>query len=553
MQDSTLSFGFGDFDDVSETKSPTPDDSFGYEGKLADSFSSPAAFDDSFTNGKSSRKKKDGSKKKSKKGKDSMAEKESPPASQSRRLLTMQPLTKQKSGRRLSSPSSPQGKRKGMTKVPFPNEFVPSDDGGDGLVKQNSQTGKDGFPDDNMNWFMADPTGGVGNGSSKALGSNGHSQSPTSKTKRMSTVPSSPLAQSRKNQSRRSSMVGRVDLVMDNSSMEMAEVAKAETKQSRRRSFANKDEIKGKSRSKVKSSAAGGDHATGVKQVKQRVPPRELFSILDIEPWSSDNTKYSDEELMDAIEADPESVKKKYRFEFFGVVIYPFSMMCAIGASMDAIQMCYDVFPEALHENDPWVGSPLHYASGYEGPVDVVRWLLEQDSGMTSMLNRLKRSPFHIACQFNPRSSVLEALLEVAPKGLQVTDKYGCTPLHLACENNAPGEVLEMMTENYAMACIASSQAGATPLHLALENRVHLPKIKVLVKTQESVLSIRDVEGRTPLHVAIENECDARIVKFLVKTFPKGLEIRTEWLNETPLEMANRLEAEDDVLAILEA
>lgn len=356
------------------------------------------------------------------------------------------------------------------------------------------------------------------------------------------------------------SMTGRVNSPTSQGTLELDEAAKADTKKSRRRSYIGgkdgKDDKGGKVRSKSKTSNATSTAktATVVRSNRGRPPPRELFTILDIEPWSSENTTYSDLELMEAIEADPESVKKKYRFEFFGVVIYPFSMMCAIGSSLAAIQMCHDVFPEAMHEKDPWVGSPLHYACGYEGPLDVVKWLMEEDAGMITTLNRLKRSPFHIACQFNPRSEVLDALLRTAPTGLEVRDKYGCTPLHLACENNAPVEVLEMMVDRYPLACTTPSSAGATPLHLALENRVPLHKIKPLVKGQEeSVLSIRDVEGRTPLHTAVENECDAKMIKFLVRCYPESLNCTTEWLNETPIQMAQRLDGDDEVIAVLRA
>jgi len=299
-----------------------------------------------------------------------------------------------------------------------------------------------------------------------------------------------------------------------------------------------------------KSSSGKIKKTDSSRALKPRKPMRDLFTILDIEPWS-ENTGYTDEEVMNAIESDPEACKKKYRFEFFGVVIYPFSMMCAIGASVDAIQMCYDTFPDALEEKDPWVGSPLHYACGYEGPPKVVEWLLEKDAGMVATINRLRRSPFHIACQFSPRAKILNVLLKTAPMGLEVTDKYGNTPLHLACENGAPMEVLEMMTENFSMACVATTQSGSTPLHMALENRMSLSKVKVLVKANDTVLEMKDMEGRCPLHIAVENECDAKVIKFLAKSNSNSMSIRTEWQCESPLEMAERLEVDDEILEVL--
>ena len=406
----------------------------------------------------------------------------------------------------------------GMSKQNSGKRLIQKSNSGKRLVPKNNSN-------EEMDWFFPEQK------ADKDMDNNKEPRKPKSSSKRSKD----------KYHSRRSSMDGRVG--RGDMHKELVAAAKAEKSKSRRRSAGG-----GKVSSESKTQHSPTRRKPSVmpletkKQTltRQRKPMRDIFTILDIEPWSSD-TKYTDKELMDAIEADPDACKKKYRFEFFGVVIFPFSMMCAIGSSLEAIQMCYDAFPEALREKDPWVGSPLHYACGYEGPADVVEWLLNKEISMVTTINRLKRSPFHIACQFSPRKEILKALLDIAPIGLEATDKYGNTALHLACENNAPMDVVELMVTWHTDAITFKNQSGSTPLHLGLENRLSPSKMKLLVKERPGVLELCDAEGRCPLHIAVENECDGKVIKFLARSNLNTLKLRTEWMSETPLGMAKRL------------
>lgn len=156
-----------------------------------------------------------------------------------------------------------------------------------------------------------------------------------------------------------------------------------------------------------------------------------LHKLLDIDPFSKSHSTYNEDAITDVIFLDPASCSKKYKFECFGGEIYPFSMLCALGASNKILQMCHNAFPQASKEKDIWIGTPLHYACAYLGSIDNVKWLMDRSPGSAASMNRLRRTPFHAVCLFNPRPDILQVLIDLAPMGLQSADKDGNTALHV--------------------------------------------------------------------------------------------------------------------------
>ena len=167
------------------------------------------------------------------------------------------------------------------------------------------------------------------------------------------------------------------------------------------------------------------------------VPPPEapskndLHNLLDIDPFSKSHSNYNEDTIADVIFLDPSSCSRKYKFECFGGEIYPFSMLCALGASHRLLKLCFDAFPQAGKEKDIWIGTPLHYACAYLGSIENVKWLMEISPGSAASMNRLRRTPFHAICLFNPRPEILQVLIDLAPMGLQSADKDGNTALHV--------------------------------------------------------------------------------------------------------------------------
>ena len=281
---------------------------------------------------------------------------------------------------------------------------------------------------------------------------------------------------------------------------------------------------------------------------------RSLFEILDIDPWDREGSKYSDGAAVAAMERDGGACAKKYDFDAFGNELYPFSMLCAIGASLETVQKCYDMFPAAMDARDPTVGSPLHYACAYAGSAGLVEWLIEKNPKQLTEVDVLQRSPFHVACLYSARVAILKVLAAKSPKGLaQARDYDSNTTLHVAAEHDAPVDVIEFLAKQCPAALTVTRKDGATPLHLAVESGADVSKIKALVKASEDALKISDNKGQCPIHLSLVGPIvDAKTVKCLAKAYPPGLKAITND-GETPLAMAKRLNLEPSIKSLLES
>jgi hypothetical protein len=113
-----------------------------------------------------------------------------------------------------------------------------------------------------------------------------------------------------------------------------------------------------------------------------------LFTLINVDPFSVGDSKYSDDEAIGAMIMEPQTCTRKQLFKGFCSEIYPLSMMCAIGADLSAIEACYQCHPEALKEKDMFVGTPLHYAVAYQAPPEVVKWLIDEEPSALKATNK---------------------------------------------------------------------------------------------------------------------------------------------------------------------
>jgi len=204
--------------------------------------------------------------------------------------------------------------------------------------------------------------------------------------------------------------------------------------------------------------------------------------LINLDPWN-DAVRYDDDDTRDFLIEHPETCRVKYEFEGFSGRIYPISMLCALAASKDAVEIAYDAFPVGIKESDLWVGTPLHYATAYKSSPEVVEFLilsyksspevvefliLKNPTGVEST-NCYCRTPLHMGALFK------------APKAAQIKDKEGYTPLHLACENAAESSVVQQLVSTFTDAVYATSQYDMTPLHFACSQNTDLQVAKVLL------------------------------------------------------------------------
>jgi hypothetical protein len=280
---------------------------------------------------------------------------------------------------------------------------------------------------------------------------------------------------------------------------------------------------------------------------------RALNEILDVDSWwDLKKSGYSNKEAMATIERDPSACSKKYQFNSFGSEMYPLSMMCAIGASVEALKLCYESYPGAIKEKVAGFGSPLHCACAHAGTVDLIGWLIETDPTLVDIVDPLQRSAFHVACMYSPRADALAVLIEKAPEGLGKQDYDGNTALHLACENDVSLDVVELLAQKYPDSVRTRRKDGSTPLHLALSTDYDETKIKTLLKANAAALQVADNEGRLPIHMAVLSRKNKSIIRQLVKGYPGGLSTTTNE-GETPHAISRRIKLDSNVRSLLKA
>lgn len=278
---------------------------------------------------------------------------------------------------------------------------------------------------------------------------------------------------------------------------------------------------------------------------------KKMYKLLNLDPWN-EKTRYDDDDTCDFLIDNPEVCGIKYEFEGFSGRIYPLSMLCALGASKDAVELAFDAFPPALKETDLWVGTPLHYAAAYQAPHDVVEYLIQKDPKGVESTNYYGRLPLHMGALFKASEKSMTHLLKAFPKGAQVKDKEGYTALHLACENGADSGVIKALVQTFPDAVHATAQYDMTPLHFACSSQANPEVIKVLlVEGDTAICRLTDMLGHTPLHMALMGLASYEVVELLVASAPDTVIAKTQ-KGELPLEIAQRKRAPGEVLELLE-
>jgi ankyrin repeat protein len=299
---------------------------------------------------------------------------------------------------------------------------------------------------------------------------------------------------------------------------------------------------------------------------------QKLFKKLNHDPWA-EFKKYDNAATYGFIKAQPETLQVQYKFDSFSGHLYPLSMLCALGANVNVMEIALEAHLPALVECDVWVGTPLHYACSYKSATTVVEFLIHQHPQALQVTNQFGRLPLHMACLFKAPPQTVSLLLQQYPHGAQVADKDGYTPLHLACENGASPEVVEFLLQAYPNALLAKTSYQSTPLHFACLHNASLAVIETLfqydrskttntstTRTTPDTTTINNMEmveqmdllGQTPLHMAaLSSAPSPEVVALLVATYPEGTKVCTD-RGETPYKMAKRKQASPQVLQLLQ-
>jgi ankyrin repeat protein len=253
----------------------------------------------------------------------------------------------------------------------------------------------------------------------------------------------------------------------------------------------------------------------------------------------------------DLIQAHPETCQVRYHPPAFGGAVYPLSYFCATG-HLQNIQTAYQAYPEAIGQEDPWVGTPLHYACYHNAGYNVVEYLVQKFPEAVRVTNYSHQTPVHMACMSDKISlDVVELLLEHYPTAAQLADQDGYTPFHLACLHGAPKELLHLLIRTSPSVIRMSTRSLQKALHVTCLHAPLLETVQLLLKRDPSSVRATDELFQTPLHCAVQGNADQQIVQLLVQAHGGARYLKNDF-DETPFNMAERLgTVSADVLALL--
>jgi ankyrin repeat protein len=275
--------------------------------------------------------------------------------------------------------------------------------------------------------------------------------------------------------------------------------------------------------------------------------------LLNLDPRDPD-PGFSEEDFITELEKDPKLCDKKYHFDTFEGMIYPFSMLCALGASRTVLKACAKASPISVSYRDKVLGSPIHYACEYQLSLDLLKYLAKKTPQAFFETDKHKRTPLHIACASAAPTECIIVLIEKNPQAAAIRDFFETTPLHYICANSTlewDAVNVSLLIEAYPQAATIQSKLGATPLHLALAADAPNYVIKQLIHAGKPALKKKDKDGCIPLFIAVKANSSLKKFKLLVKYYPDGREC-LNGKGQTPWMMAKRLSRDPDVIRVLD-
>jgi hypothetical protein len=263
-----------------------------------------------------------------------------------------------------------------------------------------------------------------------------------------------------------------------------------------------------------------------------------------------DHKVRNDTAARDLIQAYPETCQVRYHPPAFGGAVYPLSYFCATGHLLN-VQAAYTAYPEAIGQEDPWVGTPLHYACYHNAGIQVVEYLVQKFPEAVRVTNYSHQTPVHMACMSDQISiPVVELLLEHYPTAAQLADQDGYTPFHLACLHGAKTELLQLLIQTSPSVIRMNTRALQKALHVTCLHAPITETVELLLRRDPACVRATDEFFQTPLHCAVQGKACEQILTLLVKAHPGALYLTNDF-DETPYKMAERLVAPADVLMLL--
>ncbi len=180
-------------------------------------------------------------------------------------------------------------------------------------------------------------------------------------------------------------------------------------------------------------------------------------------------------------------------------------VVCKNRPPIDIVQRIFEVYPNALSEQDAFGWLPLHYACANGSSAELVMFLTNIYPDSKVVIDRRGRTPLHFAVGNEDRSPDPASVKILAETGAaRRADENGSLPLHYACAYGASDEVLKILLESVPSSTTAVDFKGRTPLHFAMGNaeKEWTPAIvQLLLEQNPDVVNDKDNEDNLPLQL----------------------------------------------------
>eukprot|EP01031_Cornospumella_fuschlensis_P028047 gene28047-33866_t len=174
----------------------------------------------------------------------------------------------------------------------------------------------------------------------------------------------------------------------------------------------------------------------------------------------------------------------------------------------------YRAFPQAISTPDGQGNIALHVAIRYQGPDEMIRYLMQAHLPGLSAKDSLGNLALHLAIQFEASYMIIHDILRLNTAAASVSNDRGLTPLHRVAFFNSSVETLQLILQAHPAAAYAKDKRGNLPIHLAFLANGGPPdeaKLKIWLAANPCGLSVQNLAHCTPLtifHVPQDNSVE---------------------------------------------
>jgi len=199
-----------------------------------------------------------------------------------------------------------------------------------------------------------------------------------------------------------------------------------------------------------------------VNKKPKKKPEELLLRMLNLDPFKQRKFfKLHESGIRVLVSLHPEIFCKKYVFQHCRTPTLPLSILCALNAPISLLEEVYWIFPEALN-------SAFRMASGCGAKLSILQWLVEKDPNAVRQEHPKYGFPLHQACSNAPLETV-RFVYEKFPEALWYKIFKGNTPLHNACKFSSL-DVVKFLVELDITTLLVVNDKNETPVLHAIRH-----------------------------------------------------------------------------------